>query len=231
MFIPNWKLPTGVGAAITTVTSPGNLAVHVGDDPAQVIRRRRLLQRDCSLPVAPRWLKQVHSAVVVDYPEAKPAATADAIYSDQLNSVCAVLTADCLPILLCTKDGREIAAVHAGWRGLAAGVVGNAVARFDAAPQAIMAYIGPAISMAAFEVGEEVMAAFAPFGIVDKQTFSPNLNNKWQANLPLLAKRMLQQLGCRDIQLSGLCTFNDARWYSYRRDPSCGRFATIIWKK
>lgn len=221
----------GGRAALSTVASPGNLAAHVGDDPAQVIQHRRQLVRELALPAAPRWLKQVHSAVVVDYAKANPAATADAIYANEPGAVCAVLTADCLPILLCSADGGEIAAVHAGWRGLAAGIVENTLARFRTQPHNIKAYIGPAISMAAFEVGEEVMAAFAPHHIVDNQTFSPNIHHKWQANLPLLAKRMLQQLGCNDIQLSGLCTFNDAQWYSYRRNSHCGRFATIIWKK
>ncbi|RWU08051.1 peptidoglycan editing factor PgeF [Pseudidiomarina gelatinasegens] len=230
MLMLDWALPPGIHAAISTVAQPGNVAAHVGADPAAVIRNRRALQRDAQLPCAPRWLAQIHSNQVVNFSEARPAAQADAIYSNQPESVCAVLTADCLPILLCSDNGNEIAAVHAGWRGLANGVIQNTLRQFQCPPQQIQAFIGPAISVAAFEVGDDVRAAFAELNLVDLSTFRPHKAGKWLADLPLLAERMLQAHGCLHIKQSGWCTYNDLRWYSYRRDAHCGRFASMIWK-
>lgn len=227
----DWKLPEGVFAAVTSVAKPGNLAVHVHDDPAAVIRHRRQLLRELDLPVSPRWLRQIHSSQIVDFDAAYPTVEADAIYANRAQTVCAVLTADCLPILLCSQDGQEIAAVHAGWRGLAGGIIENALARFQAKPRELLAYIGPAISMPAFEVGDEVRAAFLSTGVVDSDTFRSHIQGKWHANLPLLAQRILEQQGCQSVQQSGHCTYSDSRWYSYRRDSSCGRIASLIWKK
>ncbi|PHR63285.1 peptidoglycan editing factor PgeF [Pseudidiomarina marina] len=231
MELLDWNLPEGVFAAVTTVSQPGNLAVHVGDDPAAVIRNRRQLQNQFDLPVSPRWLRQVHSTRVVDFDDAYPTAEADAIYANQSQTVCAVLTADCLPILLCSDDGSEIAAVHAGWRGLAGGIIDNALMRFDCPAHQLSAYIGPAISMPVFEVGDEVRAAFLSTGAVDSETFRSHIAGKWHANLPLLAQRILEQHGCQAVKQSGHCTYTDSRWYSYRRDSSCGRIASVIWKK
>lgn len=227
----NWQLPAGVAATVTTVEQPGNLAAHVNADPAQVIRHRRQLMQQMSLPSAPRWLRQVHGAHVVTFSQARPTQVADAIYSAQPSSVCAVLTADCLPILLCSNDGSEIAAVHAGWRGLVNGVIEKTLEHFHHNAKEIRAYIGPAISQAAFEVGLDVYKAFNSLELVDSETFHPHLENKWMANLPLMAQRLLHRAGCTDVTLSNLCTYSDSRFYSYRKDPSCGRIATLIWKK
>lgn len=227
----DWELPTGVGAIVTTVDQPGNLAAHVNAEPTEVIRHRRHLVTQANLPSAPRWLRQVHSNKVVHFSNARITQTADAIYANQAHAVCAVLTADCLPILLCSADGQEIAAVHAGWRGLLSGVIENTIHQFQCKPSAIRAYIGPAISVAAFEVGADVYSACEKLQLVDAQTFRPHVSGKWMADLPQMAERLLHRVGCADVHLSGLCTYNDARFYSYRRDPNCGRIATLIWKK
>lgn len=227
---PQWNLPQGVSAAITTASAPGNLATHVGDAPSIVLRHRQQLCRDLQLPSAPRWLQQVHSNTCISFAENYPSQSADAIYSDADNAVCAVLTADCLPILLCSSDGREIAAVHAGWRGLVNGVLASTLARFRVKPSAIQAYIGPAIARDAFEVGLDVYQQFLPTGWVDDATFRPHITDKWHADLPLLATRALAHLGIQEVVQSRFDTFSDSRFYSYRRQPKCGRIATLIWK-
>ncbi|HET8816548.1 MAG TPA: laccase domain-containing protein, partial [Pseudidiomarina sp.] len=194
-FIPQWTLPNGVHAAITTVQAPGNLAAHVGADPASVVRHRRQLFRALALPCAPKWLAQYHSNVAVEFDVCRAGVAADAIYSNLPQSVCAVLTADCLPILLATPDGQEIAAIHAGWRGLAAGIVAETCRRFHSPLCDIIAYIGPAISQSAFEVGDDVYQEFERLGWVDSRTFAPHIRGKWWANLPWLAEHALRELG------------------------------------
>ncbi|RUO57904.1 peptidoglycan editing factor PgeF [Pseudidiomarina insulisalsae] len=226
---PAWVLPKGVRACVTTTTEPGNLAAHVGDDPATVLRHRRQLQRRLHLPVQPKWLAQCHGTRVVQFETARQGAVADAIWTQQPASVCAVLTADCLPILLCSDDGQVIAAIHAGWRGLAAGIITTTLAQLPVAPQRLSAYIGPAISVRYFEVGDEVRQAFATAQLVDSATFHAH-NDRWLADLPLLAERMLERSGIADVVQSGLCTFSDPRFDSYRRDRNCGRIASLIWK-
>lgn len=229
-YIPQWTLPTGVRAAISNVARPGNLAAHVGADPASVVRNRRHLVRDLQLPNTPKWLAQYHSAVSVDYSQIRSGARADALYSSTPQSICAVLTADCLPLLLCSQDGQEIAAIHAGWRGLAAGIVTTTLKRFKATPNAIQVFIGPAISQPAFEVGVDVYDAFSKLGWVDSDTFAPHIEQKWWANLPLLAEYALRECGIESIQHSQECTFTSDQWYSYRREPQSGRFASLIWR-
>lgn len=231
MLTLDWELPSGVAATVTTVDAPGNVAAHVGADPAEVIRHRRALTEQLSLPCPPRWLKQVHGTQVVSFDQTAVPQVADAIYTANASAVCAVLTADCLPILLCSDDGHEIAAVHAGWRGLVNGVVDAALRQFQCQPSNIRAYIGPAISQPAFEVGIDVYQAFSQLGLVDSETFHPHIEHKWLANLPLMAQRLLQRAGCQSVTQSHLCTYTDTRFYSYRRDPTCGRIATLIWKK
>ena len=229
--IPNWQLPSGIFAAVTTVSSPGNVAVHVGDDPATVVRHRRQLCRDLSLTAPVKWLAQYHSQVVTHYDQAVAGQPADAIIASQPSSVCAVLTADCLPILLAAKDGSEIAAIHAGWRGLAQGIIEQTLSRMNTPAAQLTAYIGPAISQDYFQVGAEVRAAFDRDQLLDEQTFRPHIPGKWHADLPELAKRILVQQGVAAVTLSGLCTYSDERFSSYRRDPNCGRIATLIWQR
>ncbi|MGQ4276872.1 peptidoglycan editing factor PgeF [Pseudidiomarina sp. E22-M8] len=227
---PAWALPDGVKARVTTVAEPGNLAAHVADDPANVIRHRRQLQRALNLPSVPKWLAQYHSSVAVAAERCESGCRADAIWGTQPKSVCAVLTADCLPIVLCSDDGQVIAAIHAGWRGLADGIISNTLSQLPQRAECFRAYIGPAISQPYFEVGSDVREAFSSHGLVDSVSFAPHIADKWLANLPLLAGRLLHSAGVREVTQSGLCTYSDERFYSYRRDPKCGRLATLIWK-
>lgn len=227
---PQWQLPPGVRACVTTVTAPGNVASHVGDDPATVLRHRRELQRALELPQQPKWLAQYHSTAVVKAETVAMGAPADAIWTLQPRGICAVLTADCLPILLASNDGEVIAAMHAGWRGLAHGIVAATVAQLPVPAQHLSAYIGPAISQPHFEVGDEVRTAFVSQGLVDTMSFAPHKPGKWLGNLALLAERTLRQSGVTNVTQSGLCTYSDDRFYSYRRQPQCGRIASLIWK-
>lgn len=228
--IPDWQLPAGIQACVTTVTEPGNLAAHVGDDPATVLRHRRVLQRQLALPSYPKWLTQIHSTQVVEYANADVGAVADAIWAQTDEAVCAVLTADCLPILLASNDGEVIAAIHAGWRGLVAGVVEQTIGVLPRSPDELMAYIGPAISQDYFQVGADVYAAFAEKELADTATFRAQYPGKWLANLPLLAQKVLQRCGLANITQSGLCTYSDPRFSSYRASPHAGRIASLIWK-
>lgn len=227
---PRWQLPSGIQARVTTVAEPGNLAVHVGDDPAQVLLHRRQLQRHLGLVRPPKWLAQFHSTEVVAEEHSETGARADAIWASRAHSSCAVLTADCLPILLCSEDGSTIAAIHAGWRGLAAGIVGKTLKQLPQAREQFRAYIGPAISQPHFEVGDEVREAFAALSVVDSSTFQSHRPGKWLANLPLLAERLLAAERVANVTQSHFCTYSDERFFSYRRDPTCGRIATLIWK-
>lgn len=228
--VPDWKLPHGVYARVTTVNEPGNLAVHVGDDPATVVRNRRQLQRQLALPTTPKWLTQVHGTEAVCFEQSSSGVVADAIWSQTTPSVCAVLTADCLPILVVSDDGEVIAAIHAGWRGLVAGIVERTIQSLPSPANKLNAYIGPAISRSCFEVGNEVHAAFAARGWADSSTFFPNTNDKWHADLPLLAQRALIDCGVVRITQSGLCSYRDPRFSSHRRNPDSGRIASLIWK-
>ncbi len=235
MLTPNWTLPAGVKAAVTTTAAPGNVAVHVGDDPAQVLLRRRQLVRQLALPSSPRWLQQTHSTRVLNLSALHSDApmtglNADASYTNQAHQVCAILTADCLPILIAANDGSEIAAIHAGWRGLAQGIITNTLANFATPASQLTAWIGPAISATAYEVGADVREPFLSQGLVDEISFRPHIAGKWFADLPVLAQRILAQQGVEQITQSGYCTFSDQRFYSYRRNPLCGRIATLIWK-
>ncbi|NIL94522.1 MAG: peptidoglycan editing factor PgeF [Woeseiaceae bacterium] len=179
-----------------------------------------------------QWLKQVHGSRVVHWGSASfddGPPEADAIVSDLPGSICAVRTADCLPILLCAADGSEIAAIHAGWRGLAGGVVDATLAAMTSAPESLLAWIGPAISQAAFEVGHEVREAFGVLGET-AAFFTPNERGRLQADLPGLARQILQAQQVRTYD-SGLCTHSDPeRFYSYRRDGATGRLLTFIYR-
>jgi YfiH family protein len=186
-------------------------------------------------PGEPLWLDQVHGARVVhagsDAFAAGPPA-ADASIADRSGVVCVVRTADCLPILLCARDGREVAAVHAGWRGLAAGIAEATVARMASAPADLLAWFGPAISQPAFEVGAEVREAFIRHDAAAVQAFEANARGRWQADLYLLARQRLRSAGVTDIHGGGLCTFADAdRFFSFRRDGRTGRLVSFIYRQ
>lgn len=228
VFHPNWTLPDNVGVAITT-RAFGNLAVHVGDDPAAVLLRRRRLERELSLPHSVVWLQQQHTGNVLSWPFKTD--IADAAYSSKPGSVCAVLTADCLPILICSSDGKEIAAVHAGWRGLADGVLQNALEKFSAEPSSLSVWIGPAIGPDAFEVGQDVFDAFVSINS-DTKLFFKAANAKWLADLSGIAEMICRQFGITAISQSSECTVARSElWYSWRKEKAAARFASIIWRK
>lgn len=234
---PDWDLPAGVGALLTTREggqSGGpfasfNLGAHVGDDPAAVAANRARLRT--FLPAEPVWLNQVHGADVADADVCHGVPQADASLSRGRGRVCAVLTADCLPVLLCDDDASVVAAVHAGWRGLAAGVLENTVARMDVPPQRLRAWLGPAIGPQAFEVGGEVRAAFVAADPAAATAFVPGAaSGKWLADLFLLARLRLRAAGVTRVSGGGVCTVAaPQRFYSYRRDGLTGRFASLVW--
>lgn len=181
------------------------------------------------VPGEPCWLEQVHgaSAVIAGAYDAPP--RADGSVSRSAEHVCVVRTADCLPVLLCADDGRVVAAAHAGWRGLAAGVIEATIALMDTAPRRLLAWLGPAISQPAFEVGEEVRDAFAALEPDDTRFFAANARGRWQADLYGLARRRLASLGVTRVSGGDFCTFGDpARFYSYRRQPECGRMVSFV---
>lgn len=238
---PEWPAPPNVKCLVTT-RSGGvsrapydgfNLALHVGDDPKAVAANR---QRLCGeLPAAPLWLEQVHGVDVVDIAlrggacESVP--VADASLARTPGRVCVVMTADCLPVLLCDVRGTVVAAVHAGWRGLAAGVLESTVSAMGVPSDDLLAWLGPGIGPDAFEVGDEVRAQFVAADASAARAFRAGERaGKWRADLYQLAQNRLNQAGVEQIYGGGLCTFSDAdRFYSYRRDGVTGRFASLIW--
>lgn len=236
---PDWAVPENVRAVVTTraggVSQPPyaslNLATHVGDDPVAVAENRRLLREGLRLPAEPQWLDQVHGIDVCDPRSAGQECRADAAYTDQPGVVLAVLTADCLPVFLASRDGREIGVAHAGWRGLEAGVLESLLDRFAVPPGEIIAWLGPAIGPAAFEVGADVREAFLAHGPEAEKAFVPTRPGHWLADLYLLARQRLAARGIRDVSGGDLCTVGDpARFYSYRRDGVTGRMASLIWR-
>jgi len=232
----NWPAPRGIVAGTTTRSggvSDGayaslNLGAHVGDDPERVAENRRRFVAGCGLGAEPDWLNQVHGTAVRIAGGAAPL-EADAAIVGEPGATGAVLTADCLPVLLCAESGDEIAAIHAGWRGLAAGVITATVSRMTTSAEHLLAWLGPAISQPAFEVGGEVRAAFADADPGAEACFLENERGRWQADLYALAGRQLGAAGVRTVYGGGLCTFADSeRFFSFRRDGQCGRMATFI---
>jgi YfiH family protein len=233
---PEWPAPDGVRALITTRiggVSRGlyaglNLGDHVGDDPAAVAQNRARLA--AHLPASPLWLRQVHGIEVADPGRDRPGREADASFTRQPGRVLAVLTADCLPVLLAEESGSAIAIAHAGWRGLAAGVIERTIAALGVAPRRLVAYLGPAIGPRAFEVGHDVRDAFLRNDVAAASAFVPAAPDKWLADLPALARLRLAKIGTTRVYGGNLCTFGDpARFYSHRRDGVTGRMASLIW--
>jgi YfiH family protein len=237
---PNWPAPAHVHAA-STLRSGGvsrapyesfNLAAHVGDDAEAVTENRRLLRDALCLSNEPAWLDQVHSDAVVEantWPQPK---RADASVARTPGQVCVVLTADCLPVLFCSRDGDRVAAAHAGWRGLAAGILDNTVGSLGLPGSELLAWLGPAISQPAFEVGDDVRVAFLARDSGVESAFVLNSRGRWQCDLYALARRNLARLGVHDVYGGEHCTFSDQdRFFSYRRDGQCGRMATLVWRE
>lgn len=258
--IPDWPAPMSVRSLITTRTggvssapyTSLNLADHVGDDPLAVTENRRQLCRN--VPAAPCWLNQEHGTTVVDAKVAAAAARtplADAAFARDPSVVCAVMTADCLPVLLCDESGSVVAAAHAGWRGLHAGILERTVAAMKVPRGRLLAYLGPAIGPQAFEVGDEVRCAFISANAGDAAAFQASPDPEqgsgqegrrlsgsgtwvraggWMADIYLLARRRLARVGVEAIYGGGYCTVGqESRFFSYRRDGVTGRMASLIW--
>jgi hypothetical protein len=212
-----------------------NLGDHVGDAPEAVAQNRARLRAALALPTEPLWLRQVHGAHVhrdeeSDAAEPSTAPLADAAVARRAGAVLAILVADCLPVLLADRRGDVIGAAHAGWRGLAAGVLEATVAAMAAPAATLSAWLGPAITQPHFEVGEEVRAVFVAHDPAADECFVRNARGRWQCDLPALARARLQGLGVSSIVDSGLCTVADAQHcYSYRRDGRTGRMAALLW--
>ncbi|QOJ24481.1 MAG: peptidoglycan editing factor PgeF [Gammaproteobacteria bacterium] len=240
---PDWPAPSNVRALFTTrsggvsrgandVYASLNLGAHVHDDVAHVARNRAILRR--YIPNDPKWLKQVHgtSAVWIDETEAATP-EGDAVLSRTQGTVCAVMVADCLPVFLCDKAGTMVGIVHAGWRGLAGGIIEQSVAAMQGDCGSLMAWLGPAIGSAHFEVGKDVYEAFVRHDTQAVRAFTPRdseREEKWLADIFLLARQRLNSAGITEIYGGGVCTYSDpARFFSYRRDGETGRMAALIW--
>lgn len=207
-----------------------NLGDHVGDTPEQVARNRELLRIALNLPAEPLWLRQVHRCEVAEIDHATPGCVADASIARRPGQVCVVLTADCLPLLICDRRGRQVAAVHAGWRGLAAGVIESTLTALGEAPQDLLVWLGPAIGPTAFEVGPEVRDAFLAADPGAASAFSHRSGGKWLADIYALARARLAQAGVSQVYGGSDCTYSDPdRFYSFRRDGVTGRMASLIW--
>ncbi len=207
-----------------------NLGAHVGDLPVSVAANRAKLQ--LSLGTArPRWLSQVHgtrAAVLDGMPVREPA---DAALAATPGEACVVMTADCLPVIFCDAAGTRVAAAHAGWRGLSAGVLEATVQAMDIPPSKLMAWFGPAIGPEAYEVGEELRQVFVKHSSKASTAFKPGKTaGKWWCDLYLLARQRLEAAGLKSIHGGGLCTYTERdRFFSFRRDGECGRMATLVW--
>lgn len=244
--VPDWPAPASVKACITTRTggvsqapyASNNLGTHVGDTPEHVAANREHLSSVLGLQKTPQWLEQVHGIKVVNAKEDGLVRTADASTTTDTGLACVVMTADCLPMLLCDKEGTQVAAIHCGWRSLAKGLCEKTIATFSAKPNELMAYLGPAISQAHFEVGIDVLEAFFEGAVSEThqdaiaKAFKPASRPlHFYADIYALARAQLVALGVNDIYGGHYCTYADeARFYSYRRDKVTGRMASLIWR-
>ena len=235
---PNWPAPQHIKALTTTRTggyskdtyASFNLADHVGDDPIHVQKNRALLKSALALPHEPRWLMQTHSALVVAADAVTTPIEADASYTSKPNSICCVLSADCLPLLLCHKNGDCVAAIHAGWRGLLSGIIENTVHAMPTPPTTLLAWLGPAIGPSRFEVGQEVFEKYITQHSENSNAFTPTTTGKWLADIYALATIRLLNLGVTEIYGGQFCTINDKQFYSRRRDgKQSGRMASLIY--
>jgi YfiH family protein len=255
--VPVWPAPANVRAVVTTRAGPGlaqnspfgfNVGVHCGDDPDAVARNREFLQAALTLPSVPRWLRQVHGTQVVhvDSPRPNPApfagegarrvdggdatGEADAAVTRTPGVVLAIQTADCLPVLFCADDGSEIAAAHAGWRGLVAGVLDATVTAMHTPRANILAWLGPAIAAKSYEVGDEVRGAFIAHEATAAAAFTAARTGHWQCDLYALARQRLHAAGVTRMFGGGFDTFTDPRLHSFRRDAAhSGRMASLVW--
>ncbi len=261
---PDWPAPANVHAA-TMLRTGGvscgayaslNPAMHVGDDADRILQNRQIIKECLGLPDEPVWLDQIHSNRAVQAITTEPLQQADASYTAESGVVCAVLTADCLPLMVCAADGSQVAAIHAGWRGLLAGVIGNTITamqipldppfakggagQLDLNPPLckrgvrgdFLVWLGPAIGPDCFEVGAEVRDAFLEKSAAFITAFKEQQSGKWLADIYQLARIDLAMLGIDKVYGGGFCTVTEhERFYSYRRDKQTGRMATLIWRE
>jgi len=235
---PPWRVPARVHAAFALRTGGVsaapfdslNLGAHVGDAPEAVEENRRRLRQRLRLPAEPVWLQQVHGVVVADLDRDGAPRVADAAVTRREDRVCVIQVADCIPVLLAARDGSAVAAAHAGWRGLAAGVLDATVRSMGVREEELCAWLGPGIGVRHFEVGEDVRAAFVDGDAQAASAFVPNSRGRWQCDLAALARDRLSKLGVRAISGGDRCTYANAeRYFSYRREGRCGRMAALIW--
>ena len=250
----DWPAPENIRALTTLRSGPGvseppfdrfNLGANCGDAPAAVAENRRRLVEIAQLPAQPRWLRQVHGIAVADMDDASATSgppdgdhnpgsepATDAARSARAGIVLAVLTADCLPVLFCEAKGGEVAAAHAGWRGLAAGVLEATVRAMRSKPENLLAWLGPAAGPQAYEIGDDVRAAFVAQDARAGSAFVPTRPGHWRVDLYALARQRLVAAGVTRIHGGGLCTISDPqRYFSHRRDGRSGRMASLIWIK
>lgn len=235
---PEWDAPANVRALTTTriggYSEPPfdsfNFSLKSGDDAEVVKRNRKLLFEIAGLPSEPVWLRQVHGSQVVDAAISEPYTQADGSYALGAGIVCVVLTADCCPIFLCDRRGSRVAVLHAGWRGLARGIIEEGVRQLDVPGSELMAWLGPAIGPTAFEVGDDVYSAFREQGADVTAAFVKKPDGKWLADIYLLATQCLNTVGVHNVIANNFCTVSSRdRFFSYRRDGKCGHMASVIW--
>lgn len=237
---PDWPAPSHIKAYTTTRlggVSTGNyatlnLSLDKGDNVTNAKRNREILQTELVLPEKPRWLEQVHGTVVLLAEQIKQYTEADASYTQQVNCVCVIQTADCMPILICNRAGTQVAAIHAGWRGLANGIIEATLQKFKMPHSELLVWLGPAISAKVYEVGEEVREQFLAIDSQAAIAFKPSSkHNHWLLDMYLVARQRLTQLGVSGIYGGNFCTYTDSeRFFSYRRDGAqSGRMASLIY--
>ena len=239
IIIPDWPVPEFVKSLSTCRTggvskapfNSFNLAHHVGDNRESVNHNRMILRRDWLLPDEPHWLNQTHSTNVLELTDKTTDVDADAAWTEQKDTICVVMTADCLPLLVFDASQERVAAIHAGWRGLADGIIENTLDAMEVVPEHTSVWLGPAIGPDAFEVGTDVRDTFTGIAPEASTCFLPSENeDKFLANIYQLAGLRLQQYGITSIQGGSYCTVSSAdRFFSYRRDGQTGRMATMIW--
>lgn len=239
LIVADWAVPAGVHAVTTTrlggVSQPPfdsfNLGDHVGDDRQAVNRNRQRLMQLAALPASPLWLQQTHSTQVIDADDWQAGIAGDAIMSDRANVVCAILTADCLPVCLCDRQTGKVAAIHAGWRGLANGIIEATISRMQVNPAQLSAWLGPAIGPRQFEVGNDVYQAFTQADTQTGKAFELQQNGRYLADIYQLARQCLTTSGVVQVDGGEYCTVSDPKtFYSYRRDGQTGRMATLLWR-
>jgi polyphenol oxidase len=234
----DWPAPKNIHAGTTTriggyshgAWSGMNLAMHVGDNAEHVFQNRILLKEFLSLPGEPHWLEQIHSNKVLNLTTETDVHPADGAYTNHQNQVCGVLTADCLPLLICNTAGTEIAAIHVGWRGFSTNIISSALNNFSAKPEDLIAWIGPYISASHYEVGEDVRTACLRIINDPEDAFIQSRPGHWFADLKKLVMVQLRSTGLQEIHGGEYCTYTDNQhFYSYRRDGITGRIASLIW--